>query len=252
MNNPITQSRAKQNPVTSLAKEQLDLIERFKDTYNDIDRYLRKFLQMDKNVSFIRLVKDYAAHYPRWRYQEPLSLLSDLRNMLVHLPEKEYAYISIPTEIAIETLKSIRDSLLVPDLVLPKFQKPVTKVNWSDSLATVLEIINKMQFSQFPVYKGEKFVGLLTENGITHWLAQHTVSNMTLVEFSEERVEAVLSREEKRNNYEFISRSTTILDAENRFVMNPSLEALLITEHAKPEDALLGIITRWDILGLTT
>lgn len=74
---------------------------------------------------------------------------------------------------------------------------------------------------------------------------------MTLVEYNEERVAAVLAHEEKRKNWEFITRSATRLDAENKFAKNPILDALLITEHARLEDSLLGIITRWDILRLT-
>jgi predicted transcriptional regulator len=246
MNN--SQNHSNTSQITApLTKDQLDLIRRFKDAYNDIDRYLRKFLQVDNEVPFSRLVRDYATRYPRWRCQGSLLMLSDLRNVLVHLPEKEYAYISIPTNIAIETIENIRNSFLSPELVYPRFQRIVAIANWDDSLAVILEIINKEKFSQFPVYKTGKCIGLLTENGITRWLAQHTVRKMTLVEFSEEPVEAILSQEEKRKNYGFIGRSTTVLEAENLFVSNPLLEALLITEQAKPENTLVGIITRWDI-----
>lgn len=74
---------------------------------------------------------------------------------------------------------------------------------------------------------------------------------LTLVEFSEVQVETVLAQEEQRPNYAFIARDSTVLEAENKFAANNSLEALFITQHGKSNQVLLGIITRWDLLTLT-
>jgi CBS domain-containing protein len=233
-----------------LTKEQLDLIERYKVAYNTIDHYLRNLLKTDKTVSFSRLVNDYAARYPRWASHDQLLLLGELRNVIVHFPEKEYEYLSIPTPIAVDNIERIRDVFLSTELVTPKFQRSVTSVDTNTTLSDVLKIVNDKEYSQFPVYRDNHFVGLLTENGVTRWLANYTSRVLTLVEFDEEIVDSVLHHEEKRPNYAFISRDLTILDAENKYVANPFLEALLITNHGKQDEKLIGIISRWDILQL--
>jgi len=48
-----------------LPKEQLDLIEHFEADYNAVDRFLRKALGSDNQVSFTHLVNEYARKHNR-------------------------------------------------------------------------------------------------------------------------------------------------------------------------------------------
>lgn len=233
-----------------LSQEQLDQIELFLSAYNSIDHYLRKFINKGKETSFTHLVKSYADRYPRWGDQEQLIILGDLRNYLVHDREGMYQYLSIPTPAVVESIQRIQESFLAPELVIPRFQAQVRIIHTDDRLSGVLKIINKESFSQFPVYKGDTYIGLLTENGITRWLAAHVHEVLTLVEFDEINVEEVMKQEEDRPNHDFITRSTTILEGESKFSTNPSLEALFITHNGKKEEKLMGIMTRWDLLTL--
>jgi hypothetical protein len=73
---------------------------------------------------------------------------------------------------------------------------------------------------------------------------------MLLIELNEILIKEVFYQEEERQNFQFISRNATLLEAENQFVRHTLLEALLITEKGKPEETLTGIITRWDVLNL--
>ncbi len=231
-----------------LSQEQLDLIERFIVAYNAVDHYLRAQLNEENGTPFSQLIRDYAARYPRWTDQETLRMFGDLRNALVHQRERSYEYLSVPIPWVVEAIERIRDQFLSPELVYPKFAREVITFRAEDTLADVFRSITKTGFSQYPVYRQGKYIGLLTENGITRWLAYHSVHVLTLVELEEVKIEQVLSREEQRKNDTFISRVTTAQDAENYFVQNPVLEALLITATGKPGEQLLGIITRWDVL----
>jgi len=62
--------------------------------------------------------------------------------------------------------------LSAPELVIPRFQRDVTRISHRDTLVHVLNLVRKNDFSQFPVYREGRFVGLITENGITRWMAQ--------------------------------------------------------------------------------
>jgi len=231
-----------------LSQEQLDLIERFIVAYNAVDHYLRAQLNEDNGTPFSQLIRDYAARYPRWEDQDRLRMFGDLRNALVHQRERSYEYLSVPIPWVVETLEQIRDRFLSPELVYPKFAREVKTFRAEDTLADVFHSITETDFSQYPVYRQGAYIGLLTENGITRWLAHHSVHVLTLVELEEVQIDQVLSREEQRKNDAFIARTTTAQDAENYFVQNPLLEALLITTAGKPGEKLLGIITRWDVL----
>lgn len=234
----------------SLSKEQLDLIERFTTAYNAIDHYLRDLLRADQSIHFSQLVREYASRYPRWREQENLRMMGDLRNAVVHQRERSYEYLSIPVPSVVENMERIRDQFKSPERVFPKFQRDVMAFQADDVLSDVLKSINEKDFSQFPIYHKERYIGLLTENGITRWLAKHSTKEMTLIDLGEVNVKDVLSQEEQRKNCQFTPRSSTVLDAENLFAHNAMLEALLISETGKPSEKLIGIITRWDVLNL--
>lgn len=177
-------------------------------------------------------------------------MIGDLRNAVVHQRERSYEYLSVPLPSIVENLERIRDQFKSPERVYPKFGKEVISFQAEDVLSTVLAEIHAKDFSQFPIYKQNSFLGLLTENGITRWLANHSTQVMTLIELEEITVIDLLDQEEQRSNYQLISRDTTMLDAENFFVRNTLLEALLITQTGKTNEKLMGIITRWDMLSL--
>lgn len=237
---------AKSNQVT---QDQLDLIERFLTAYNAIDHELRERLGVvDTYRSFSQLVREFAERYPRWREQEALLTMSDLRNVLVHQREQSYEYLSVPVRHVVEDIERIRDRLTRPERVYPKFRRAVLSFQADEMLADVLNSIVEQGFSQFPIYQKGRYAGLLTENGITRWLANRSVAGAASLEPAEVPIQEVLNNEEQRQNDQFVGRETTLLDAENQFVSNPMLEALLITENGNPQEKLLGIVTRWDAL----
>ena len=82
----------------------------------------------------------------------------------------------------------------------------VESVRSEDSLAQVLRRIAERDYSQFPVYSGTTFQGLLTENGITRWLARHVVSKLSLIELEDITVKQVFPEEEHRPNWRIVPR----------------------------------------------
>jgi hypothetical protein len=65
-----------------------------------------------------------------------------------------------------------------------------------------------------------------------------------LVELADTKVEACLREEEGRKNWFFIPKEKTIEEARGLFSDLSQLEALFITETGKPNEELLGIVTR--------
>jgi predicted transcriptional regulator len=201
-------------------------------------------------ASFAHLVKTYSQKNPGWRDADLLRTIGNVRNSIVHEKTEPYGYVAIPTPELAKKLQACRKRLMDPALVFPKFRRKVETVLVQDSLEQVLRIIKERDYSQFPVLEVSRFRGLLTENGITRWLAHHVTTQISLVELNEVTVGEVIGNEEMRENYKFIARSTRVDDLVDQFASHKLLEAIMITANGKESEALLGIATRWDIIHL--
>jgi predicted transcriptional regulator len=232
-----------------LSQKELNLIERFEAAYNAIDRQLRKVLGKDRTVPFSGLVNEFERKSRSFADDaDYLKIVGALCNVLIHEKTEPYKYLAVPIPMIVERLEAMFDQLSHPALAIPTFKTNVETVSMSDSLANVLKKISYKDYSQFPVYSRESFKGLLTENGITRWLAHHVSAELSLVDLEEVFVEEVLRKEEVRENYIFVPRNKTVDKIKDLFASYDLLEAVLITEKGNKIEKLMGIATRWDIL----
>ena len=225
-------------------------VEQFQMAFNEIEAHLRVQLREKDETPFSVLIRKYGEKNPVWegQYGDDLRRFAQLRNVLAHQTYRGVRYLSVPVPLVVERIESIKSYLLNEERVIPSFQRPVTGIEVDKTLVDVLRLIRDNDFSQFPVYQAETFKGLLTENGITRWLAKHVTQNLSLVEFEEVKVADLLLVEEERKNVLFVSRNETVNKVTNRFGQNPFLEAVLITQRGRPDEKLLGVVTRWDVI----
>ncbi len=228
--------------------ENTDLASRFLLAFNAIDEHLRHETQLhEREVSFKRVLDEYAARRRGWRHERDLRRCIGLRNVLVHDQVRPGQPPAVPALNTTELIERIRDGLVNPQRVLPAFQCSVTTLLSSERLDQLLTRIRTSDFSQFPVIESNAFVGLVTENGLTRWLARH-VSTASLLDLAEHSVADVLGCEEARDNFRFVPRSMLLEDLIEAFREQPSLEAVLVTERGGRSTSFLGIATRWDIV----
>lgn len=233
----------------NLSQSEKDRCETFLVLFNQIEEHLRIVLHQDDNTSFNTMMNRYIDQHKSWgRDRHTLNKIAKLRNILVHDRVSSYKFVAIPTEETISQANFFRDRLINPQKVIPTFQRNVETLTSEEKLSTVLRKINDCDYSQFPVSNGNQFFGLLTENGITRWLAHHTSCQYSTVDFEEQLVSQILAEEEKRSNYTFVSRETLVDEIVEQFSSNLFLEAALITHNGHENEKLLGIATRWDIL----
>lgn len=227
-------------------EEQESLINRFIEAFSQIENFLHDYLREGSQTPFSDLVREFAKQKRSWNDENTLIMMGDLRNVIIHERFGKKKYLSVPIPSIVETLEGIKEQLTNPELVYPKFRKSVKSFRSDDVLTEVLNVIHRDNYSQFPIYNKDKFIGLLTENGITQWLSQYSEFEDPIIALKDETLRNILELEETRNNYKFISCETTILDAENNFINENLLEAQLITHNGKKSENLIGIITRWD------
>lgn len=119
----------------------------------------------------------------------------------------------------------------------------------SDSILKVTDAIKRYGYSKFPVYKNKKCVGLLTSSSIVKWMAQNMESS--LVNLADIHVADIMNYE-KEYPIEIVSKEINIFEVENLFEKahkkKRKIEAVIITENGKVDEAPLGMITLWDLI----
>lgn len=226
----------------------METTKRFEHLYNEIDHHIREKVNASKEKSFMACLKEYNQRYNLGRSYMTLRAINELRNLLTHQAVSHVPKLAVPSEELMRDMEKIHLQITKPELVVPRFQKPVISLVMTDTLLTALERISENDISQFPVEKDGKIEGLLTENGITRWLAHHATKKFPLVDLGDVQVKEVLWEEEPRQNYRFIAKNVMMLDAQYQFREQVQLEALLITQNGKAGEGLMGIVTRSDVI----
>ena len=244
----------------NLTRAELDRIRRFQSLYNRINDRLRDmFPQGERRPGFSRLVNLYF----RGRTENPeprfLRKLGDLRNSLVHGEIRDYEYVAVPTRETLRQLLGTYRELMGDDLAINQFPKEVDTVTSDETVSNVLRRMRDKDFSQFPVYDGRDFRGLLTENGVVQWLAGSIFGGTSVVEsyditsrkilLQSTSVKEVLKKDENRVNVMFVENILTVKEVRQHFSENNLLQAILITENGRPDEELSAIATRWDAAG---
>ncbi|WP_144789240.1 CBS domain-containing protein [Lysinibacillus fusiformis] len=225
--------------------------DRFLTAFNRIDHRLRDIVGIKDFTPFYRLI-DQAKKKEVLvkKYEDDLRSYADLRNAIVHHRTSINYVIAEPHTDVVERIEYIDATLAKPMLVGQMFRKRVLVFQENDSLKHVLKVIHQRKYTQFPVYLNKQFRGLITTVGITNWLASKIGGDYLPKGIP--TLHDILMHEKNRVNYKFVSRYITIYEAEEIFKLGVErgrrFEALLITEHGKPHQKLIGIITPLDIV----
>ncbi|RDW18106.1 hypothetical protein CWR48_10960 [Oceanobacillus arenosus] len=224
--------------------------EKFLTTFTRIERMLKTLLRDRREVGFSKAVKILSNSNPIVkRYSNTLLEFAELRNAIVHNKIDMTYAIAEPHDSVVNEIEIIEKELMQPRKVIPLFSRKVYVFQQSQPLASLLKLINEKDISKFPIYDGGEFKGIVSQKGITSWLAKNAVEQIS--HLSEIEIRDVLSYE-KGDNFKLISSNTSVYEAEEIFKdqvgKGNRLEALLITKHGHPSEKLLGIITNWDIM----
>lgn len=225
--------------------------DRFLLAFNRINHTLRGIVGAKDFIPFFRLIDQAKKKSALVRkYEDDLRSYADLRNAIVHHRTSMEFVIAEPHPDVVRRIELIDKRLAKPKLVGQIFQKKVFSFQTTDSLKNTLDLIQNKKFTQFPVYEGTEFRGLITTVGITNWLATSVTSNQ--IPNYIPTLNDILSHEKNRVNYKFVSKYITIYDAEDIFKQGVErgkrFEALLITEHGKSNQKLIGMVTPMDIM----
>jgi len=119
-----------------------------------------------------------------------LKRLGNLRNAIVYSKTREDFVIAEPHESTVDLIEKIENEIAKPKKVIAYFKKDVQTFKFEDTLSNVLTVMKEQAFSEFPVYEKEEFRGLLTEKGITNYLANQVEEE--LISLPETLIESVI------------------------------------------------------------
>lgn len=243
--------------MNELPPQDLERIERFIAAFNIIDDWLQR--QMPSPMAFRAAVDLFAKRHPWWTDADALRTFAALRNFLVHEKTAPFAYPAVPSEAAVREIEAIRARLTDPPRAGEVFGRAVLTLSTTDTLFHALATMRERGVTLFPVFESDRFHGLLTETGITRWLAAHSREECVDLRVP---VRDVLPRERKRMTVRWASTQTPIPELGFWFRDNTFLEAVLLLDNGEaghntrdPHFSvapahLRGIVTRGDVAGL--
>jgi predicted transcriptional regulator len=222
--------------------------QRYLDVFIEIEKALEVMVNSKSHRPFYQLVDLAAKENPFVKdIAVELKEYADLRNALVH-ERIDNEIIAEPHLKVVQRLEAINSLLRRPPKVEDAFLGLVVTCQSTDLLGTVIHKMYQHSFSKIPVYDGGRFMGLLTAEGITHWLAVQMANGSVPVN---ERVKEVIRYVKQNKNYAFVARGCSVFEVLEMFERYSHkglrLQAVLITEDGREDRKPLGIITAFDL-----
>lgn len=224
--------------------------DKFIQSFKSIEQLLKKILNIEEYISFNKMVEDASRKNSTIQnYKIDLKEFAELRNAIVHQRTDDNRAIAEPHPQTVSQIIAIVEKIENPLKVIPEFHSKIETVEAGAKISDALDRFYKGDYSQLPVIENGKFIDLLTTDTVTRWIAASKDGEGYLL--LNVAVREVLPYKEFEENYRFISRNTTLVEAlkiiEEVEYKDRPLDALLITDGGKKEQKLLGVITHYDI-----
>lgn len=224
--------------------------QKFISLFKKLETLAAKESTLPKKASFSDNLSELTRVNKLYRYYKAdLQRLKDLRNAIIHGSVEDGTAIAEPHDEIISKLEEIVGKIENPPKVIPQFNYQVETVAIEDEISKALRIMYDGEFSQLPVMRDDKCINLLTANTFSRWLGAKIEEEFAIIKGT--TIAEVLEYKEDVENFRFISRSTSLIEAYKMFknleVNRAPLDALLITHNGKSHEGLLGIITHYDI-----
>jgi predicted transcriptional regulator len=224
---------------------------KFETAFNRIHKALRDMVKETDSDAFVELLySGYKNHSLIRKYKSELHQFAKLRNAIVHERVNADYYIAEPHIEVVERIEEICREFEKPQTALSIATSPVFYYYEDAYLKDVLKVINKFDFTRFPVYdKDDKYVALLTSTEIIQWMAKHFSSEV--IHFEDVRIKDLLTN---GKNYfvTFVKEEASLYEIEELFeryhTRGKKLQAVIITETGDRHGTPIGVITPWDLL----
>ncbi len=176
-----------------------------------------------------------------------LRTASDVRNILSHENN-----ICVPTKEFVDRFFKISQSIISPFTCYQVATKNIDVCHYSDHVFSVCDLMNNKSLSHIPVLNDESFVeGVFSRSSLFDYLQKYNHLEITDEFTIGDLREVVDLRSHTNETYIFVERNLNILSAfeliQKRKAHDKNVALLLVTEHGKQKEKLLGVITMIDL-----
>ena len=210
---------------------------------NKFTRYLSDTYQLKSTSTMGQVIRILRHRHPLIKYHfEALDSYADLRNVLVHETYNEHV-LAQPSDHVIEHFQWIYESVLTPITLKDLMHKEVISLDARMTLADVLVHIKSYTFTHYPIFEKNQLLGVLSDNGITHALAQKKFGEMK--ELYDTQLQYILDCDEHKNDYIIVSLQTSIFELFEKMQHKKNdIETILVTknDHIENASSILGLI----------
>lgn len=234
-------------------QEEITNYQKFLRAFNTLHQIIGEKLNQT-NLQFGELLKIAEKNRDKviLQYITELDFYREFRNFLVHQATIDKPPVAEPSNFIIEEIKEITQRIEKPKKVYELFSNEVIHFNTEDSLSEVLNVVKEKEYSQFPVFKNNELIGLISENGITRFLAESIDDD--IISIVETKVKDIINQDEAKNSITIVNSNTLIHDVEEIFSKKlhegNSIFAILVSNRGhkiKTSEDTVGIITPWDL-----
>lgn len=224
------------------------LAQRFIDAFNSIDYSLKTKYGFSRTMGFSDMIRrTVSLNYVVRKYEEDLIDFGRLRNAIVH-NSRNYV-IAEPHEEVVKEIEMIEKLINVPPMAIDICRRDVLTTEASTSMEDVVKLIASSNYSNIPVYKNNRLIGIANGQKILNALGTYLISGGKSATFLKNaQIEDMLSKIQDSNYYEVCPVDLTVEDALNKFHKNPKLLAILLTKNGSEIERPLGIVTGADAI----
>lgn len=181
-------------------------------------------------------------------YFSVLSQAAQIRNIMVHNDG-----IAIPTEAFLEKFEKVVTTITRPKTVY-EIMKPIknaTTVSLNLSIQEVIDIMKEKKFSNIPVVDNHRLKGVFTERTLFYYMLMNNDGVINKTMLMRDILTAMDLDNDPAQYFAFISKTSDVYAAIELFSKDSKndkeLEILFVTEQGLPHEAILGIVTHWDL-----
>ncbi len=219
----------------------------FISAYNIIDARLRALYRGKGSLNFSDLVRRVADRDPIVRrYEDDLVFCAKLRNVIVHTTTND-RIVAEPCDEITQLLTHIAELLSSPPRLKQLREKQVTGISAKQTVEEALIKIAKSDYSNLPVYRGDRPVGMLNNRRLVRAMGTLLSEGGALEELLSLPCEDVLHEEDIMRYYRVLSKEAPIQDAVDAFAENRKLLAVIVTPRGNWGEPILNILTSSDL-----
>lgn len=219
----------------------------FISAYNIIDARLRAIYRGKGSLNFSDLVRRCADHEPIVRrYEDDLIFCAKLRNVIVHTTTTE-RIVAEPCDEITQLITHIAELLSTPPKLRELKEKQVTGISAKQTVEEALIKIAKSDYSNLPVYRGEKPLGMLNNRRLVRAIGQLLSQGGAMEELLSLPCEDILREEDILRYYRILGKEAPIQEAVDAFRDNRKLLAVIVTPRGNWGEPILNILTAADI-----